>query len=121
MTCCFFLGVGNYTPNIASEDEFGWPFPQQRTWTGVTRMWCHLMSMENVRQKQTSVKNWAHHMVVFYSKFNMTDLLEEDYVFENQAMIDNVNTVLFDYYETMWWAGLTPPQIVTKYYVGVKT
>ena len=112
--CRFFLGVGKYTPNIASEGELGWPFPQQRTWSGVTKMWCRLMSMENGRlnkriftwAKQANVKNWAHRVAVFYSKLNMTDLLDEDYVFENPAIIDNVNTVLFDYYEAMWWAGL---------------
>ncbi len=40
--CRFFLGVGKYTPNVAVEREMAWSFPQQKTWTAVTRLCCRL-------------------------------------------------------------------------------
>ncbi len=45
--CHVFLGVGKYTPNVAVDGEIALSFPQQRTWTVVTRLLCRLSNMEN--------------------------------------------------------------------------
>ncbi len=56
--CRFYLGLGKYTPNVASEGEMGWPFPQERSWLCVTRLWCRLRNMDDSRLNKR-IYQWA--------------------------------------------------------------
>ena len=45
----FYLGVGNFTLNIAVIGEIGWKLPYQRQWENVVRLWGRLCNLNDER------------------------------------------------------------------------
>ena len=118
--CRFFLGVGKYTPNAATEGDMGWHFPQQRIGLAVTRLWCRLMNMDPSRinkrvflwSKRGNTRNWAYKTETFFNKLNMEHLLSNQWTTNIKSVIDDMNMVLFEHYEVEWAKSLNREEAI---------
>jgi hypothetical protein len=89
--CRNFLGVGRYTPKDGIIGDLGWTPPNIRQQMCVTRLWCRLIHMDDIRLtkkvfnasfhlQQTGRVNWCKHAVKLFSDNRCEQLLDFNYV-----------------------------------------
>ena len=116
--CRFFMGVGRYTPNAATQGDMGWCCQNQKQWLCVTRQWCRFMNMDQSRiNKQIFCwtnqkagphnKNWCSRVHVFYRKLSMHHLLNTNSDFNTDSVIKDMSDVLSEHYEVEWYAKVS--------------
>ena len=119
--CRFFLGVGKYTPNSAVQGDMGWALSIHKQWLCVTRLWCRLVNMNNDRLNKkifiwgqrlssTRIKNLMFRVSNFYRLTQCMYLLDLNSVFNIKSTIKAVDSVLFAYYEQIWFDNINRVQ-----------
>ena len=75
----FYLGVGKYTPNAATQGDMGWKISEHRQWLCVIRLWCRLKDMDPNRINYRAFawarrlalqnkKNWCYYVIHNFRK-----------------------------------------------------